>query len=172
MAVLMLALLPLSLEAQVVRGGNRLQAAGQARRMQLQRQVLQRFVEQNSRELGLSAQERSRIEQILLENNNRREELFTQGAALRARLAEAMRDPNATDDQLNGILNELVELREREHQMWRREQDELARTLPARKRAQLTLRLLRLQERIREMIDQRPGAQRDTLGAGRPQAGG
>jgi len=169
-AVIMLALLalPLSLEAQVARGGNRMQGAAQARRVQLQRQVLQRFVEQNSRELGLSAQERGRIEQILLENNGRREDLFEQALALRLRLAETLRDPRASEDQLNGILNELVELREREHQMWRREQEELARTLPARKRAQLTLRLLRLQERIREMIDQRPGVQRDTLSGGRP----
>jgi hypothetical protein len=168
-AVPLLFLLVLPLEAQVARGGNRMQAAGPARRMQLQRQVLQRFVEQNSRELGLTAQERGRIEQILLDSNSRRDELFAEAAVLRGRLATAMRDATVTDETLNGILNELVELREREHQVWRREQDELARTLPARKRAQLTLRLLRLQERIREMIEQRPGARGDTAGSGAPQ---
>jgi hypothetical protein len=163
-AALVLALAPAHLDAQVAgRAGNRLQG-GPARRMQLQRQVVQRFVDQSSRELGLSAQQRGRIEQILLANNNRRQELFEQGVQLRMRLAQGLRNPNTSDDELNRILNEMVELREREHQMWRQEQQELAATLPPRQRAQLTMRLLRLQERIRQMIDERPGAPVDTSG--------
>jgi hypothetical protein len=161
---LVMALAPSQLDAQVGgRAGNRLQGA-QARRMQLQHQVVQRFVDQSSRELGLSAEQRGRIGQILLANNNRRQELFEQGVQLRMRLAQGLRNPNTTDDELNRIMNEMVELREREHQMWRQEQQELAATLPPRQRAQLTMRLLRLQERIRQMIDERPGAPVDTSG--------
>lgn len=166
MAALVLAILPAGLDAQV-RGRRNLRQ--DPARTQLQRQVVQRFVDVSSRELGLTTQERNRIEQILLEHNERRDELFTQGVELRRRLAQAVRNPATPDSEIEAILNEMIQLREREHELWRSEQEEFAHSLPPRKRAQMMMRLLRLQERIREIIEQRPaGARADTSGIGRP----
>jgi hypothetical protein len=142
--------------------GRRMQNAGEMRRAALQQQVVQRFVERSSRELSFSPAERTRVQEILLQSNARRQELAGEAVELRRRLNEAMRDPQTTDETLAALLDRLVDLREREHRMWRAEQDELARILPPRKRAQMTLRLLRLQDEIRAMINQRPGAPADT----------
>lgn len=147
-------LLPTTALAQ--RGGARGQRMQtQGRQVELQRQVLRRFVEQSGRELQLSTEERTRIEQILVENNTQRRELAQQAATLRRRLAEAVRDSTTTDEQFTAILNEFTALREREHALWRTEQEQIAATLPPRKRALFTMRWLRLQENIRSMLERR-----------------
>jgi hypothetical protein len=159
---LLLALLPMDAAAQVGRG--RLPPAAQNRRAALQRQVVQQFVEQSARELNLNSNERNRIQQILMAGDARRQQLAQEAALLRRRLNLALRDPQTEDATFDSILNEMASLREREYQMWRQEHDELARTLPPRKRAQMTVRLLLLQERIRTLINQRPPGVVDTTG--------
>jgi hypothetical protein len=141
----------------------RMQNNAELRRAELQRRVLERFVERSSRELSFTAAERTAVQEILLRSNERRQDLAREAVELRRRLTEAMRNPQTGDETLAGMLDQLVELRDREHRMWREEQNELARTLPPRKRAQMTLRLLRLQDDIRAMINQRPGAGPDTI---------
>ena len=153
-----------SVEAQGRGMRARMQNNADMRRATLQREVLERFVERSSRELSLTAAERTRVQEILLQSNERRQTLAQEAIELRRQLNQAMRDPQTSDAALTALLDQLVDLRDREHRMWRDEQDELSRTLPPRKRAQMTLRLLRLQDDIRAMINQRPGAAPDTGG--------
>jgi hypothetical protein len=76
---------------------------------------------------------------------------------LRQKLTEALRDSRTSDDQFSDILDDIDELRGREHELWKREQDRLSKTLTPRQRAQFMVRWLRLQDTIRDMIDQRTG---------------
>jgi len=153
-----LGIAPVSLEAQVRggRGAPRSQMQ-ENRRANLERQVLQRFVEQSGREMGLTADKQTELGRILDASNDERRALNVESAQLRQKLSEALRDNRTTDDQFRDILDEIDKLREREHSLWKREQDGLSRTLTPRQRAQFVIRWLRLQENIRELIDQRGG---------------
>lgn len=159
-AVLLAVLVPGGVEAQ---GGRR--GAGPPPRMELQnqnrraleRQILQRFAEQSGREMGLNAQARTELGRILDTTNDERRALAVESAQLRQKLAEALRDPRTTDDQFKDILDEIEDLRSREHELWKQEQDRLSKTLTPRQRAQFMARWLRLQDNIRDLIEQRSG---------------
>lgn len=158
-AVLVATLVPAGLEAQGRgRGGGppRSDLQSQSRRM-LERQILQRFVEQSGQEMGLNTNARTELSRILHDTNEERRALAVEAVQLRQKLTEALRDNRTTDDQFDDILDEINDLRRREHDLWKREQDRLSKTLTPRQRAQFMVRWLRLQDTIRDMIDQRTG---------------
>ncbi|MCI0434692.1 MAG: hypothetical protein L0271_13780 [Gemmatimonadetes bacterium] len=148
---LLVCVLPAGLQAQ---GGRRGQMQ-MNRRAQLESRIVERFVEQSGREIGLDDNERRRVEQWLQDSQERRRELARDAADARLRLMDAVRDPRTEDAVFARILDDLDGLREREHQMWKDDQKELSVMLSPRKRAQFTVRLLRLQETIRGMIERR-----------------
>jgi Spy/CpxP family protein refolding chaperone len=126
-------------------------------RLVLERQIFQRFSQQVGQELRLEAGARGRLEQILLEGSARRRERAREAMELRRTIVEAMRDPQTDDAQFERMFSSLRELRQRENQDWEREEADLARILTPRQRALVILRLAQLQERVREMIMERPG---------------
>lgn len=158
MALLVAALLPGGVEAQRGRAGGppRSDLQSPNRRM-LERQILQRFVEQSGQEMGLNSGARVELGRILDDTNEERRALAVESAQLRQKLSEALRDDRTTDDQFSDILDDINDLRRREHDLWKREQDRLSRTLTPRQRAHFMVRWLRLQDTIRDMIDQRTG---------------
>jgi uncharacterized membrane protein len=123
------------------------------RRATLERQILQRFVDQSAAEMRLPRERRDRLERWLTESTAERRDLTTRAADLRKRLVDAVGDPATTDAEFERILRDLDALRQREYELWKRDQDELARTLTPRQRAHFAIRLLRLQE----MIDEQRG---------------
>jgi hypothetical protein len=123
------------------------------RRATLERQILERFVDQSAAEMRLPRARRDRLERWLTESTAERQDLTARAGLLRQRLVEAVADPRTTDAQFEGILDDLDYLRQREYELWKRDQQELAQTLTPRQRAQFAIRLLRLQE----MIDQQRG---------------
>jgi hypothetical protein len=158
-AVLLAALVPAGLEAQ-----GRGRAGGPPRsdlqnpnRRNLERQILQRFVEQSGQEMGLNPNARTELGRILDDTNEQRRALAIESVQLRQKLTEALRNSRTSDDQFSDILDDIDELRGREHELWKREQDRLSKTLTPRQRAQFMVRWLRLQDTIRDMIDQRTG---------------
>lgn len=123
------------------------------RRATLQRQILERFVDQSAAEMRLPRARRDRLERWLTESTAERQDLTERAAMLRKRLVDAVADPRTTDAEFEAILDDLDYLRQREYDLWKRDQEELAQTLTPRQRAQFAIRLLRLQE----MIDQQRG---------------
>lgn len=150
--LLLLVLLPAGVMAQRGRvgGGRQMQS-----RAQLESRVMQRFLEQSGREIGLDANEHARVQRWLQDSQARRRELNDEAAVIRQRLLDAVRDPNTSDAQFERVLNDVNQLREREHEMWKQDQQQLATLLPPRKRAQFVVRYLRLQDTIRDIIQQR-----------------
>lgn len=161
LTLLMILLLPGSLSAQ--RGRGRAGAgvgAGQGARMNrmaLERQIMQRFVEQSSREMGLGQAERGRFAEILQRGAEQRREFAQRGANLRQQLMEAIRDPATSDARFSEILGEIARLREEEHALWRADQEAMGEMFTPRQRALYTARWLRLQEVIRDVMNQRQG---------------
>lgn len=155
--ILLAVLAPAGLEAQGrgrAGGPPRSDLQSQNRRA-LERQILERFVEQSGQEMGLNTNVRTELGRILDDMNEDRRTLAIESAQLRQKLSEALRNSMTTDAQFTDILDEIDDLRRREHDLWKREQDRLAKALTPRQRAQFTVRWLRLQDNIRDLIDQR-----------------
>lgn len=155
--MLMLATLvtvPATASAQV---GGRSGVRQMQSRSQLEARVYQRFLEQSGREIGLNSDERSRLQRWLQDSQDQRRILSDQAEAIRERLLRAVANPETTDGEFEQILGDLNGLRNREHELWQRDQQELAELLPPRKRAQFVVRFLRLQDAVRDLIQQREG---------------
>jgi len=137
------------------------QQAQMRQRIALERQIVRRFVEQSGREMGLDAEQRTRLETILRAGNDRRRDLAARGVELRRRLMLAIRAPDTPDTTFTNILESIDRLREEENAQWRADQDSIRYMFSPRQRALFTAGWLRLQETIRDVISQRP------MGAGR-----
>jgi len=126
-------------------------------RLQLERQVMERIARQIGDSLQLSPDARTRVEEWLIETNARRRELARETANLRRQLAAGLRDETTGDAEFERLLGELRELRRRELERFQSDERELSQVLTPRQRAQLALRMARLQERMRELMMRRGG---------------
>lgn len=134
-----------------------LRAPGNAaqNRAALERQVIRMFVQQTAGAMRLNPAGRQRLDQILQESNARRRELVASSMDLRRRFQAAIRDSATTDPAFEGLLREAQQLRQSEHDLWLKDQEELGRLLTPRQRAIFVVRWIRLQEQIQGVIDQR-----------------
>lgn len=121
----------------------------------LERQIIQRFVERTGDEMKLGEQGRNELERILRESNGRRRELVAASRELRQRLRQAIDDPNTPDAAFEALLEEAGGLQRQEHELFERDQEEIARTLTPRQRAVFMVRWIGLQEQVQEMIQAR-----------------
>jgi Spy/CpxP family protein refolding chaperone len=135
-------------------------ASEQARRDSLEMEVAQKFLEQLTRELKLDAAQRSQTERVLKESGDRRRELMRVSGELRGQMYRALRDRGTDDAAFTKLLTEYDQLRVREHDLWRRDQEELARYLTPRQRTQFLIEWGRFQERVRAIMEQRMQEQR------------
>lgn len=164
--VLLLVLVPAVLQAQTGGGDGARRAQLQAQRDSLEREIVARFLEDVTRELRLDHGQRARMERALKVSGERRRELMHESANLRSRLARALRDRNTTDETFRQLLSDHEALRLREHELWRRDQEDLARFLTARQQTQFIMRWAHFQDQIRDIIERR---MRELRGASRQQ---
>jgi uncharacterized membrane protein len=106
------------------------------RRAQLEDELMQRFVQRSSVELGLAPPARNRLQRLLDNGEQQRRTLAQEGQQLQRRLQEALADPTTSDAVFGQILDGLALIRQRELAIWRREQQMLAEFLTPRQRAQ------------------------------------
>jgi Spy/CpxP family protein refolding chaperone len=135
-------------------------AAMEARRDSLENEIMQRFLASLDGELGLEAEQRARLDRALRDGAVRRRELMRSTGELRGRLHRATRAAGTTDGEFNRLLAEHETLRQRENEIWRREQEELARLLTPRQRAQFLMHWVRFQDDVRDIIMQQMRASR------------
>ena len=126
-----------------------------AERQRLEAEVFDRFMNKVSRDLQLDAPARTRLERHVRETGQQRRMLARQSVELRRRLNQAVQDSTTGDAQITGLLNELEQLRARENELWKSDQDALGRMLTPRQRAVFTLQFMVLNERIRDLVQQR-----------------
>jgi Spy/CpxP family protein refolding chaperone len=165
-AVGLLALLPAftSAQAQRLPREQRLGRLGgpPPGRARLEAEIFDRFMNKVSRDLQLDAGARNRLERHVRETGQQRRQLAQQSVQLRRRLNEAVQDPNRSDGAIAGLLNELEQLRTRENELWKNDQNALGQMLTPRQRAVFTLQFMQLNERIRDLVQQRQVPPPDT----------
>ena len=133
---------------------------GRAQGMRPQREVLEaqvfdRFMTRVSTDMGLSSAGRSRLEQYLRQSGVQRRELARQTVQLRRRLFEATRDSTVAESEIDQLLRQFTQLREREQELWNRDQAELSNQLTPRQRAVFMLQWMAFNDRIRTIMQGR-----------------
>ncbi|MGH7448284.1 MAG: hypothetical protein ACRELT_12025, partial [Longimicrobiales bacterium] len=101
-------------------------------------------------------------ERVLRESGVQRRELSRASMNLRGRIFRATRNTAATDAEFLRLLAEHEALRAREYDLWRRDQDEFARFLTPRQRAQFVLSWARFQDDMRDILSRRMRQQGDS----------
>jgi Spy/CpxP family protein refolding chaperone len=152
--LLLMLLLPAAAQAQQSSPDPSRRAAMEARRDSLENAIMQRFLVQLTRELKLDDAQRTQTERVLREGAVRRRELMHASGDLRSRLHRALRSTTSTDAEFTRLVAEHETLRQRDADLWRREQDELARILTPRQRAHFLVQWVRFQDSVREIISQ------------------
>lgn len=150
---LFLMLVPAALHGQQTEQSRRDALA--ARRDSLEVEVVRKFVHRLARDLKLDASQRTRTELVLRESGVQRRDLSRASSQLRGRMYRAARDTTTSDADFIRLLAEYEALSSREHELWRREQDELALILDPRQRAQFLLSWVRFQDDMREILARR-----------------
>jgi Spy/CpxP family protein refolding chaperone len=152
MLVACLLMAPLSVQAQSAQNGQM-----GARRELLQRQIVRRFMDRATAELGLDAATRGKLEQQMRQSGEARRGLARNTADLRRRMIDATLDSTTADAEFKRLLSDMTALRQREEDLWRSDQDALSRILTPRQQARFVFMWLRFNEQIREIALQRPG---------------
>lgn len=153
MIVLALLLAPVAVQAQQSDAERR--AALQARRDSLEVEIVQKFVRRLSDDVGLSAAQHRDVEGVLQEIGVQRRELSRASSRLRVDIYRAARNSETTDAEFVRLLAEHEALRTREHDLWRREQENLARILTPRQRARFLLAWAHFQDDMRDILSRR-----------------
>jgi hypothetical protein len=135
-------------------------APGMQRRIQLEQQLMQRFVQRAAGEMQLSPAARQRLGEIVRESFLERRRLNLEAVQLRRRMVVALQGTTTTNAQFEEMLQEQRRLRQREQELWERDQVRLRELLSPRQRAQFAMLWQRLQDDARSLMQQRgePGA--------------
>lgn len=128
----------------------------QQRRQELQQQVVGRFMEHVTRQLALDAGTRDRLEQHLRTSGQERRQLARRAAQLRMQMMRAARDSATGDAEFRSLLSEATALRQAEEDLWKSDQQALARILTPRQQVQFVFMWMRFTDQIRELANQRP----------------
>jgi Spy/CpxP family protein refolding chaperone len=128
-----------------------------SRRAQLEGRVLREFLDRTQAQMDMSAEQRTRIEQIMAASAQRHRELARAALQLRRELRVAVEDEGTSDAEFRRLLERMEQLRSREQEAWRSDQREIAGVLTPRQRAIFSIRWLEFQERVRAIIGQRRG---------------
>jgi hypothetical protein len=135
--------------------GQRLQRPPQARRDQLEAQVFNRFMNRVSVDMRLSRAGRNKLATYLRQSGTQRRALAQETVQLRRRLVAATRDSTRSDADIDRLLQELIQLRAREQELWNRDWSEMSSQLTPRQRAIFLLEWMRFNERLRGIIQGR-----------------
>ena len=139
------------------------------RREELEAQIFERFLDRVSTEMQLDAQGKDRLRQYLLDSGAKRRELTFRSVMLRRQLMQATREPSTNEDQFRRHMSELRRLRDQEHELARSDDQSLQRMLTPRQQAIFALSWIQFQERIRDvMMNRPPGGRRPPGGPGGP----
>ncbi len=128
-----------------------------ARRAQLEGRVLSEFLDRTQQEMGLSAQQRTRIEEIMRASAQRNREQVRAAMQLRRELRLAVENDGTADAEFSRLLERMEQLRSREQDAWRSDQRDIASVLTPRQRAVFSFRWMEFQERVRAIVGQRRG---------------
>ena len=125
-------------------------------REEMQRRIEMRFLDMAAERLELDASQRARLDAVMRYAAGERRSIAEEGMRLRREAADLLRADTDDGARAEHILTELTRLRERELEMWRREQRELADVLTPVQRLELMAMRARFTERVRDVRGRGP----------------
>ena len=152
---------PMALEAQQrgQRGQGRMGPPQE--RADLEQRVRQRFGQVIQTRLGLDDEQARQLSEIMAGFQENRMQLMREEQALRRRVEAVLLEGAVSDDEAGTLLGRLIELREREADLFRSEQEELMQVLTPYQLLQFHVMREQLNERVRALGQQggmrRPG---------------
>jgi hypothetical protein len=165
--IIALVLLPTAATAQTRGGAQRQQVQQELRqggagtpqqRRALEEQVFNRFVNRVSTDMRLDAPNRARLEQFLRRSQLEHRLRAQQTTLLRRQLNQAVRDSTISDTEITRLLAQMEQLKLQDDEQWKRDQTALAQMVGPRQRAVFILQWMQFNERIRDIMADRPGA--------------
>ncbi|MEO5511861.1 MAG: hypothetical protein ABIV28_08000 [Longimicrobiales bacterium] len=128
-----------------------------AKRDALEAQVLNRFLNRASDDVGLDGAQRTRVGEIVRASGLRRRALNGRSVELHRRFQVAIRTADTPPATFSRLLADHQALRSEEQQIAETEQAELKKVLSPRQQAHFLMLWIRLQENARQIQAQRPG---------------
>jgi hypothetical protein len=148
--------LPAALEAQGPPGARANGRATEQRRMALEAQVFEKFLDRASKEMALDAGARTQLTELVRGSAQRRRALNQRTMDVHRRLNVAVKTPETPAATFTRLLSEHQALRAEEQKIAEDEQATLRGLLTPRQQAQYLMMWIRLQENARQIQAQRP----------------
>ncbi|MEN8374687.1 MAG: hypothetical protein ABFS34_04500 [Gemmatimonadota bacterium] len=118
-------------------------------RAALEQRFHRQFMERSRRQLDLQEGQSQRLEDVLRRGRENRRELQRQLMQERHRFIRAIEDANTSDDEFRRRLGAMEDLRRREYELWRSEQDALAGFMTPRQRASFMQLQMHMNDAVR-----------------------
>ncbi len=149
--VVVLAVAPAGAAAQGQGRPGQQRPPAEQRRSALADQVHERFMGQVASRLGLTEEQRGKLDNVLAKGMEARRELAAESQALRMELMRAVRSDSAGEATYRGILDRVRAVRARERSIEDRESRELGSFLDARQQAMFLVMRMQFNDRIQRM---------------------
>ena len=127
--------------------------AGDAER--LRSRLMTQFLDHASKELDLTEDQTRRLHQEFGEVQEKRRSLIREQRAVRLRLEALNQEGRASDDEARQLLQRAADLKAREAELWREEQERIGRVLTPAQQARFLMLQERFAERVRQMRQDR-----------------
>lgn len=118
-------------------------------REEMRQRIEMRFLDMAAQRLELDANQRTRLGAVMQHAAAERRSIAEEGMQLRREAADLLRAGGGDGARAEHILTELTRLRERELELWRREQQDLAGVLTPVQRLEWMAMRARFTERVR-----------------------
>jgi Spy/CpxP family protein refolding chaperone len=119
--------------------------------MQQQERLIETFLDHATTELNLTVEQRGQLRQVLEETMDRRAELARSQIELRRQIRDALADPSSGDERFRRLAESTLELRNRDVELLRWQQERLLQVLTPRQALRFMLMQERLAQRIAEL---------------------
>lgn len=126
-----------------------------AQEEQLRSRLMGRFLDHASEELDLSEDQTRRLHQEFGAMQEQRRSLIREQRAVRLRLEALNQEGRASDAEARELLQRAADLKAREAELWREEQDRIGRVLTPAQQARFLVLQERFAERVRQMRQDR-----------------
>lgn len=146
--------LGLALPPHTARGQER-QFRQEEQREHLRAELMHRFLDRASRELDLSEEQRQKLVQEFRGIHERRRGLVSEQAQLRRELHELASRDAVTDEEARRLLGRAAQLKAREAELWRQEQEQIGHVLTPRQQLRFLIMQERFAQRVHEMRERR-----------------
>ena len=134
---------------------------GKAQEERLRHRLMGRFLDHASKELELTEDQTRRLHQEYREVQEKRRSLIREQRAVRLRLEALNQEGRASDAEARQLLQRASDLKAREAELWREEQERIGRVLTPAQQARFLVLQERFAERVRRMREDRgPGERR------------